>query len=132
MGRTSITQAQATALGQLVSSRRIELGWSIRKLASVSGVNVSTVLLLERGDNRTPQGDTLRALARALDIPASDLFTVVEWLPSGELPTVRPYLRAKYRELPEDAVTEIESLIDELARKHGLRGPIDDEDQDDH
>lgn len=102
---------------------------SIRGLETASGVNVSSIVSLERGDILAPQPDTLRALAAALQMPVSDLYTVAGWLPAGELPTLRPYLRAKYRDLNERAITDLERYADKLTREHGSDGPLDREDE---
>ena len=58
----------------------------------------------------------------------ADLYTTINWLPPEELPALRPYMRAKYRELPETAVAEVERYIADLAKKHGS-GPADREDE---
>jgi transcriptional regulator with XRE-family HTH domain len=84
---------------------------------------------LERGEILTPQPDTLKALATALDLSVTDLFALAEWLPERELPNFRPYLRAKYKELPEEAVAEMEAFFERLAKKHGMQGPADGEDE---
>src|SRR6266566_757035 len=108
MRRTSLTPIQARKLGQLIRRCREERSLTIRGLEAASGVNVSSIVSLERGDILTPQPDTLKALAAALDVPVSDLFTVAGWLPADELPTLRPYLRAKYRQLDERAIADLE------------------------
>jgi hypothetical protein len=84
---------------------------------------------LEHGDILAPQPDTLKALAAALNVPVTDLFTVADWLPKNELPTFIPYMRSKYKELPEEAVEEMERFFARLAKKHGVTGPVDREDE---
>lgn len=129
MRRTSLTPVQARQLGQLIRRCREQRGLGIRGLEAASGVNVSSIVSLERGDILTPQPDTLKALAAALDVPVSDLFTVAGWLPAGELPTLKPYLRAKYRQLDEQAIADLERYAESLAEKHGRHGPLDHEDE---
>ena len=102
---------------------------SIRGLEAASGVNVSSIVSLERGDILAPQPDTLKALAAALGAPVSDLFTVAGWLPADELPTLKPYLRAKYRQLDEQAIADLERYARQLADRHGNHGPLDHEDE---
>lgn len=130
MRRASLTRERALALGQVVNDRRNEIGMSLRQLAAKTGLDSATVLRLERGDILTPQADTLTSIAEILDLPVSDLFTVAGWVPPKELPTLRPYLRTKYGQLPEDAVGEMEAFFGRLAKKHGMRGPNDGEDED--
>jgi transcriptional regulator with XRE-family HTH domain len=129
MRRTSLTRPQALALAQLLRERRAELGYSIRQVAGRADINLATIVRLERGEILTPQPDTLKALAAALELSVTDLFALAEWLPEGELPNFRPYLRAKYKELPEEAVAEIEAFFERLAKKHGMQGPANGEDE---
>lgn len=62
----------------------------------------------------------------------SDLYVQIGWLPASELPTLAPYMRAKYHDLPEMAIDEVEALIAELRSKHHLTGPADGEDEHEH
>jgi transcriptional regulator with XRE-family HTH domain len=84
---------------------------------------------LEAGTNLSPLPDTLMAIARVLDLSVSDLYALADWLPSGELLTLKPYLRAKYHELDEQAITDIEAYANRRAQRHGSTGPIDREDE---
>ena len=129
MRRTSLTPTQARALGRAIRRRREERGLGVRGLEAASGVNVASIVFLERGDILAPQPDTLKAIAAALDMPISDLFTVAGWLPANELPTLKPYLRAKYRELDEKAIADLERYAEQLTKKYGSHGPIDHEDE---
>jgi transcriptional regulator with XRE-family HTH domain len=129
MRRTSLTPTQARRLGELIHRRRAERSLSIRALEAASGVNISSIVSIERGGILAPQPDTLKALAAALDLPVSDLFTVAGWLPAGELPTLKPYLRAKYRQLDERAIADLERYAEQLAERHGGHGPVGHEDE---
>src|SRR4051812_46824203 len=124
-----MTPSQRDALANLLVSRRQAKGMSIRGVASAAGVDAATVLSLEQGRIAQPKAEKLRAVGGALDIPASELYAVVGWLPPAELPAFRPYLRSKYQELPESAVSEIEAVFDRIARDYGLQGPRDGEDE---
>jgi len=110
-----LTTQQALELARMLRVRRDALGYSVRVLAAKAGVNLATIVRLERGDILTPQPDTLKALAAALGLSVTDLFAVAEWLSSRELPTFRPYLRAKYKNLPDSAVAEMEAFFERLA-----------------
>jgi transcriptional regulator with XRE-family HTH domain len=129
MRRTSLTPEQAHALAVLLRQQRDQLGYTIRQLATRANANLATIVRLERGDILTPQPDTLKALAAALDLPVTDLFTVADWLPEHELPTFTPYLRAKCKEFPDEAVAQMERFFNRLAKKHGVRGPAAGEDE---
>lgn len=46
-------------------------------------------------------------------------------LQPNELPTLRPYLRVKYDDLPDDVVQELEELL----QRHTSTGPASGEDE---
>lgn len=129
MRRTSLTPKQALALAKVLRDKRAALQLSMRQVEAVSGVNSATIVRLERGGILAPQPETIKALAAALDLAVSDLFAVADWVPAKELPSFRPYLRAKYGQLPESAVAEMETFFERLARRHGAVGPTDGEDE---
>jgi len=129
MRRTSLTPEQALALAKILRAKRAVLQLSMRQVEAVSGVNSATIVRLERGSILTPQPETLKAMAAALDLSVSDLFAVADWVPAQELPTFRPYLRAKYKQLPESAVAEMEQFFEHLTMRHGAHGPADGEDE---
>ncbi|MGY1651762.1 helix-turn-helix domain-containing protein [Geodermatophilus sp. SYSU D01119] len=124
-----MTTAQRTALAALLVRRRTKQGMSIRGVASAAGVDAATVLKLEQGRIEQPKAAKLQSIGKVLGIPAAELYGVVGWLPPAELPAFRPYLRSKYRDLPPEAVQEIESVFDRVARDYGLQGPQDGEDE---
>lgn len=101
----------------------------MRQLARNIGGTISTVSTLEAGINLSPRPETLKVIAQALDIPTSDLFMVADWLPADELPTLKPYLRAKYADLDEQAIAELEAYADRLIQRHGGHGPVNREDE---
>lgn len=129
MRRISLTIDQAEIIGNILRARRAELTLTTRSLAARSGVNQATIVKMERGDIRSPQPDTYVDLARALGLSASDLFAIAGWIPAEELPTFKPYLRAKYRDLDEQAIADLERYAAQLAARHGGQGPIDHEDE---
>ena len=122
---------QAARLAELLRRKRQDAGLTAREVARRAGVDVGTVTRIELAQIPRPRPDSLRAIGEVLSIPAADLFAATDWLPREELPSFRPYLRTKYRELPPEAVAEIEGLFDRLARDHGSDGPVGDEDERD-
>jgi len=129
MRRTSLTENQAKQVAAIIAARRAELGLSLRQVASRSGLHVSVIGPLEAGTTLSPLPDTLIAIARALDFSVSDLYVVADWLPAGELPTLKPYLRAKYRDLDEQAIADIEAYTNQRVQRNGGSGRIDRGDQ---
>lgn len=129
MRRTSLTRDHARQLAEIFHSRRTELGLSMRQVATPAGLNVATIAELEAGTNLSPLPDTLRTIAEVLGLNVSDLYAVADWLPAGELPTLKPYLRAKYRDLDEQAIADIEAYANQRAQRHGGTGPVNREDE---
>ncbi|SCX28119.1 helix-turn-helix domain-containing protein [Mycolicibacterium fluoranthenivorans] len=110
---------QMVRLKNLIANKRKESGISVAELGERAGVDRSTIWRLEQGKLSTPSGDSLIAIANVLDIRPVDLFVTVGWLPADELPSVGPYLRAKYDKLPDVAITEIEVQIEALIHDYG-------------
>ena len=61
------------SLGELVLARRRSLGLSQARLASACGVSQKTISLIEAGQTKEPRLGLLEALARALQLPRSEL-----------------------------------------------------------
>lgn len=101
----------------------------MRQVAVISGVPVSSVSDIEAGAVLTPQPNTLQAIASALRTPVSDLYAAVGWLPANELPSFRPYMRAKYRDLPPEAMAELDNYLDDLSRRYSFEGPLEGQDE---
>jgi transcriptional regulator with XRE-family HTH domain len=127
MRRTSLSTEHAKQLAAIFRERRIERGFSMRQVAAQTGFNIATITGIEAGTNLSPLPDTLKAIARVLGLCVSDLYLVADWLPADELPTLRPYLRAKYRQLDEQAIAHLARYAEGLALQHGKYGPLDRE-----
>src|SRR5580765_103483 len=108
---------------------REKRGLSVRSVARSVGTDMSRLVRLERGEVKVPRVDTLAKIARTLGLPLADLYGLAGYETTAELPSFTPYLRTKYRELPDDAVAEMEAFLARLQAKHGLSGPIDGEDE---
>jgi len=113
---------QMVDLINLLSKKRAESGLSVAELARRANVDVAAVWRLEQGMIAKPTPETLLAVGGVLGIPSIDLFAIVGWLPSHELPTLVPYLKAKYGPLPSEATQEIEACFATVARKFHLNG----------
>jgi transcriptional regulator with XRE-family HTH domain len=124
-----MTPEQTVQLINLLGKKRTEAGLSANEVARRAGVDPGTVWRIEQGLIPTPKAESLKAIGEVLGIPSIDLFTIVGWIPSHEMPSIGPYLRVKYRLLPEEAVQEIEAHFQALARKYdvsieGNNGPL--------
>ena len=120
---------QSMTLGQAIQAARLSCGLTLQQLAEAVGVNRTSILRFESGA-RSPRASTLRRIAATLDTPAADLFALSGFTVPTELPTLRPYLRAKYG-LDEQTITAIGDYIAQLANRYGQAspGPEDGEDE---
>lgn len=56
----------------IIRVKRVKKGWTQLELAEVSGVPQCTISQIERGSRRYPTYDTIRKIAKALDLPLED------------------------------------------------------------
>jgi transcriptional regulator with XRE-family HTH domain len=129
MRRNTITPEQAKQLAIMLRRHRLQRDLSMRAVALQAGYNVATIVSLEAGTNLSPQPSTLKAVAGVLGIDLSQVYTALNWLPAPQLPSLAPYMRAKYHDLPEAAIAELEAYANRLIERHGGRGPVDREDE---
>ena len=127
-----MTPQQARRLGKFLKQHRVALGLSTRALAAQCGVDMATIVRLEQGAFAEPRPETLRVVARALDLNLADVYALADYVRPTELPAFSPYLRAKYRKLPAVAIAELERYFDKLAARYGIdpTGPAPGEDEE--
>jgi transcriptional regulator with XRE-family HTH domain len=86
---------------------------TVRQLAETAAIAPSSISRIENGSVVMPTPDVLQRLARGLGIDVEELYaTVGQPFPNG-LPSLRPYLRAKYG-LSEDVANRIEGYFQAL------------------
>ena len=120
---------QAKALGKLLKGQRAALGLSTRTLAERADVDMATIVRLEQGAFAEPRTDKLRAIAEALDLSVAEVFAKADYTVPSEM--LVPYLRTKHRDLPPEAISELERYAAKLGRRYGIkaRGPAPGEDE---
>jgi transcriptional regulator with XRE-family HTH domain len=128
-----MNQDQAVEIGNFLKSKREELGLSQAEVARRAGVDKGTISRLE-GAQLRPRTDSMQAIGEVIGVSLTDIFAAGGWIPSNDLPSIRPYLRAKYCNMPSELLEEIETYFDQLARDRGisfdsLDGPRNGEDQ---
>ena len=110
------------ALGSFVRQARERAGLSLRNLEAIVGVSRQLLLRLEHDQLDNPSPAVLHRLAEALELDSDDLFAFVGYRPSKKLPSLTPYLRAKYR-LPPEALAAasdaLRDILDKYERDHG-------------
>lgn len=117
----------------LIRTRRTRMRLSLYRAAKLMGISHSSLFRIEEGEVVQPTPQALTAIARVLEIPLADLFAAAGYVSPTELPSVKPYFRARYSELPESAVRDVERYVEALAKQHGvsLNGPAPGEDETD-
>jgi transcriptional regulator with XRE-family HTH domain len=107
------------ALGEAVRARRLARGWSLADAANASGLHHSYWSKLENGFYQTPAPKYLQIIASVLEMPIEDLHGLAGYTVSKELPSFKPYLRAKY-DLPPEAIAQLESYMSFLRNQYGI------------
>lgn len=94
-------------------------------------MNFATVARIEQGQFAAPGPDKLARIAEALGLNAADLFGLADYTVPDELPSFRPHLRSKYRDLPEGALDDLNKAFDRIIKRHGYQpdGPKHAEDE---
>lgn len=121
---------QAVRFGAYIRQARQERGLSSRALARAVGVNDATIVRIEQGAIEAPRPNVLSAIARALELPLSDVFAMADYVTPKDLPTFAPYLRAKYGELPPAAVDQLQQSFERIAKQYGYDGDGPDPGED--
>jgi transcriptional regulator with XRE-family HTH domain len=121
---------KAKKLGQYLKAQREVRGLGSRELARLAGIDDSAIVRIEQGLIAAPHPEKLAKIARALGIELGEVYRHADY-PLPDLPSLKPYLRAKYRDLPAEAAERIEAYAERLARQHGvdLTGPAPGEDE---
>ncbi len=126
-----MTSDKLVQLGGLVKQRRQERGLMAKDLAQRIDVTPSTITRIEQGALYSPRPHILAKIANELDLPVSDLFALADYLAPTQLPAFTPYLRTKYRDMPDEAKEELEASFSKIAKKYGYLadGPAPGEDE---
>ncbi len=66
-------------LGRILKQRRVMIGLTLRKMATISGVSASHLGRIERGE-RFPSASVLRRIAKPLGFEESELFSLAGYL----------------------------------------------------
>ena len=111
---------EAQQLGQLLKERREACGLSMRGLARATAIHQATIVRLEAGSIVTPRADKLSRIAQALGISGADYFALAGYAVPADLPSLRPYLQAKYAGLLSEDLDRIEVYVSRLAKKRGV------------
>lgn len=104
-------------LGQHLETARQEAGYSLRQLAAVSGLPMSSVNRLLKDEVEQPLPDHLVALARALELNATDLFLLAGLPLPDQAASLDIMLRKGYG-ISDEEVPQLKREIEALIARH--------------
>ncbi|WP_433598724.1 helix-turn-helix domain-containing protein [Nocardia sp. CA-135953] len=110
---TKRSDIKPTKLGLYIKQRRADLGLMAKEVADRAGLPGSAITRIESGEHTHPSPPTLKAIAKALDIPLIDLLAEAGVVPKGELPSLNTYLKAKY-DLTDATAREVEAFFRQI------------------
>lgn len=87
-------------LGAVGRRARDRARFSLRDLAAIARISRPMLQRLELGQLSTPSPALLHRVAEALEPDGDDVFAFAGYRPSGSLPSLAPYLRAKHQPPP--------------------------------
>lgn len=121
-------------LANLLRQARLEAGLPLKEAAKESGISVGSLSHLEQGKLHTTSLNRLIALAETYGIEPTGIIEAGGYDLTSALPTFTPYLRTKYRHLPQEAQDEITDAFQRIAAKYGIDGhnpgPLPGQDED--
>jgi hypothetical protein len=105
-----------------VEEKLVELarGHADQLLAVAAEMDQATIVRLEAGSIVAPRPDKLSRIARVLGISGADVFAFAGYTVPSDLPTLRPYLQAKYRALLKEDLDRIEAYVGHIAKQRGF------------
>lgn len=116
----------AEQLGRFVRRLRKSQQLSLHAVADRADVNATWLMRLERGEYASPDARLLVGLAEALGIDVADLFAEAGLTTWRALPSLQPYLRARYR-LSAPAIREVSTFFEYINHRYaGRKGGEDD------
>lgn len=103
-----------------MKARREECGLSMRGLARATEIHQATIVRLEAGSIVAPRPDKLSRIAQVLGMSGADVFALAGYTAPTDLPTLRPYLSARYHGLLSEDIDKIETYVARIAKKRGF------------
>ena len=102
-------------LSTLIRHKREKLNLSNNHAARLAGISHATLLRIENGEVTQPTPGVLARLAQQLDLPLSDLYAAAGYIVPEQLPSIRPYLHARYGQLTEKTIRHLERQVEHIA-----------------
>ena len=110
------------SLGEYISKKRKEKGWSQRDLASASNISNAEISRLESGKRKEPSPSVLKEIAKALSVPFEELLQAAGILDESTEEKGRAFVAARSSQpipddLTEEELAEVKKFVDYLISK---------------
>lgn len=128
-GDAALDEHHAHEFGLFIRHHREAAGLTVRDLAEAVGTDHAQIIRMEKGRVQSPRADLLGRIADTIHVPVEDVLSMAGYPTGKKLPKLRPYLRTTYRDMPAEALDEVEAFIAEVQRRHGNAGPKPGEDE---
>lgn len=115
--------------GSIIKEARIGAGVSMGQAAEEARISKSLLRFWELDEIESPDLGKVLRLAATLSIEPLVLCTAAGYDLSGTLPTIQPYLRSKYPQLPESALSDIAAITEKYGIDPNHTGPRPGEDE---
>lgn len=106
----------ATTLGEKLKHHRNEKGYSLDKLAEITGSSKSYLWELENRDARKPSAEKLTKIAQALGVTTDYL---LDDKATADEDVLQEAFFRKFNQLEDDDKKKIEQMIDAWGKKDG-------------
>jgi transcriptional regulator with XRE-family HTH domain len=120
----------AKRVGDLVTYHRKVAGRSARDVAREAGIDIATMLHLERGTYATPSPITLKGVAAALGIPILELFHAAGYVTPHDIVEMAKAHATRDDLTPNETQLLHNEYVASLIEQYGLDGPASDIDDD--
>lgn len=115
-----MSESAAKHLGVYLREQRELQNVSKQQLADRTGIPRPTIVRIEQGDFERPGPDKLKAIASALGLSLTDVWSLAGYHLDEELPGPLPFLRAKYRDLSSSELNALTNDVAHILRRHGI------------
>ncbi len=121
----------AKRFGRWLRAKRQAAGISTVQLAKRADMSDTTIVRIEHGAYSAPAPNKLARIADVLALELADVYAMADYAVPDDLPSFQPYLRTKYRGLPQKAIADLNKAFTDIAKRHGYdaRGPSPGEDE---
>lgn len=104
-------------LSDFIKKKRIERGFSKRKLAEIAGISHTEVHRLENGQRKSPSPTVLVSLAKALDANVVEILVVANYLDAGCIDQDSLFLIDMYKCLSTEEKLDVQKYINFIKSK---------------